>query len=252
MCRTCDAGDSEFRNERELRETASRGVWHTAETRRHGALIVNESADLEQLTRASESGDSTALASVFARYRPRLRRMVELRLNPQLQGRVDASDVVQDAFAEAARVLPGFLRERPLPVHLWLRRLTAQAILQAHRTHLLAAKRDVQREVRIEDNAYVSVSADVLAFELAGSMTSPPSAAMRREQSDLLVRGLEQLSETEREILVLRHFEHLSGAETAIMLGLNHEVVKKRYLRALLKLKAILPDVDPGAEQREP
>jgi RNA polymerase sigma-70 factor (ECF subfamily) len=202
---------------------------------------VIDSIDLDQLSRASESGDSTALASVFARYRPRLRRMVELRLNPQLQGRVDASDVVQDAFTEAARVLPEYLAEQPLPVHLWLRRLTGQALLQVHRTHLLAAKRNVQREVSLQNVDDVAVSADTLAHELAGSIASPASAAIRKEQADLLAEALGQLSEVDREILVLRHFEHLSGAEAAMILGLSHDAVKKRYLRALVKLRAILP-----------
>jgi RNA polymerase sigma-70 factor (ECF subfamily) len=205
---------------------------------------VIDSVDLQQLTRASESGDTTALASVFARYRPRLRRMVQLRLNTQLQGRIDPSDVVQDAFAEAARVLPSYLQEQPLPVHLWLRKLTGQAILQAHRKHLQAAKRDAFRDVRIDGNDYAAVSTDSLANELAGSMASPASAAIQREQATMLAAALQKLSDLDREILVLRHFEQLSGAETATTLGMNHEAVKKRYLRALLKLKSMLPSND--------
>lgn len=213
---------------------------------------MNDSLDLEQLTRASESGDSTALASVFARYRPRLRRMVQLRLNPRLQGRVDPSDVVQDAYAEAARVLPDYLQNRPLPVHLWLRRLTGQAILQTHRAHLQTARRDVQREVSLQDPGYVSVSTDSLALELAGSVASPASLAIRREQASQLAEALEQLSEIDREILVLRHFEHLSGTETAQVLGLSHEAVKKRYLRALIRLKSLLPPAGSQSAAQAP
>ncbi len=213
---------------------------------------MNDSLDLEQLTRASESGDSTALASVFARYRPRLRRMVQLRLNPRLQGRVDASDIVQDAFAEAARVLPEYLRDRPLPVHLWLRRLTGQAILQTHRAHLQTAKRAVQREVPVQDPCYVSVSTASLAMELAGSVASPASQAIRNEQTSRLADALEQLSEIDREILVLRHFEHLTGMETAQVLELNHDAVKKRYLRALMRLKSLLPPNSEVAERDVP
>jgi len=168
--------------------------------------------------------------------------MVELRLNSRLRGRVDPSDVVQDAFTEAARVLPEYLAEQPLPVHLWLRRLTSQAILQTHRRHLDTARRDVQREVRFGENReYASVSTDSLALELAGSVASPASEAIQQEQATLLARALEKLSELDREILVLRHFEQLTGGETATILEMTHDAVKKRYLRALIKLRALMP-----------
>src|SRR5947209_4316251 len=89
----------------------------------------------ELLDRAA-AGDASALAELLTRYRGRLKRMVQLRLSPRLQGRVDASDVVQEALLEASQRLRGYMDGPGVPFFLWLRHLAGQKLIDAHRRHL--------------------------------------------------------------------------------------------------------------------
>jgi RNA polymerase sigma-70 factor, ECF subfamily len=204
---------------------------------------LDEESEIDALATASETGDALAIERLFVQYRGRLRRMVALRLNVQLRGRIDPSDVVQDAYAEAVRVMDSYVRDRPLPVYLWLRKLTGQAIQQTHRAHIDAEKRDVHREARFGTPDYVNANTESIALQLAESGARPISVAIQRERMDILTTALEKLPETDREILVLRHFEHLTGPEAAMILGLEHAAVKKRYVRALIRIKSLVPSL---------
>ncbi len=197
--------------------------------------------DLE-LLRSAKDGNQDAFNEVLIKHRERLRRMVALRMNQKLQGRLDASDVIQDTFAEAARTLPAYLESPKMPVYIWLRCLAGEKLIQAHRAHLGAQKRDAGREQSIYGGAPAAGSQS-LAIELAGSITSPTQAAVKNEAKSQLMIALECMNEVDREILTLRHFEHLSSRETAEVLGMNYEAVKKRYLRALNKLQKILVEI---------
>jgi RNA polymerase sigma-70 factor (ECF subfamily) len=173
---------------------------------------------------------------VVRQHRQKLRRMIEFRMNPRLRGRVDASDVVQDTFIEAARVMENTGQQPDLPVHVWLRRLANQKLIQAHRQHLGAACRAAGREQRTPAEA----SSCSIARFLVGNFTSPSNAAIRDEKQRLLEVALEQMDPLDREVLTLRHFEQLSGPESAEVLEVSHDVVKKRYVRALEKLQRIM------------
>lgn len=177
-------------------------------------------------------------AEIMSRHRERLRRMIEVRMHPGLLGRIDASDVLQDTFIEAARVLSVSKQNQDIPVYIWLRRLANQKLIQAHRTHLKVAARDVRREQStIETPEASSMS---IARYLVGNHTSPSLQAIRRERESVLQHGLSQLEPLDREVLALRHFEQLSGPESAQILGISHDAVKKRYIRALEKLQKIM------------
>src|SRR5256885_14580557 len=126
---------------------------------------ANESSDL--LRRAGE-GDTAALGALLEEHRKRLRRMVRLRLDPRLQGRVDPSDVLQEAFLQAAQRLAQYLREPKLPFFFWLRFLTGQKLLELHRRHLGAEARDVGREVSLYHGAMPEASSACLAAQLMG------------------------------------------------------------------------------------
>lgn len=212
--------------------------------KRHG-MQQNEPApmasDDRQLLELAQGGDQAAWESLVARHREKLRRMIDFRLHPQLQGRVDASDVVQETFIEAARVLTPERHNPDLPVHLWLRRLAKQKLIQAHREHLQAECRTVGREQRAIPQAQVSSFS--IARYLVGDFTSPSHALLRSEKRQALQAALEQLDALDREVLVLRHFEQLSGPESAEILGISHDAVKKRYVRALEKLQRIMVQV---------
>lgn len=194
--------------------------------------------DLE-LLRHAQGGNENALNEVLLKHRDRLKRMVSVRMNQKLQSRIDASDVIQETFIEAARALDAYLENPKLPVFIWLRHLTGQKLIQAHRVHLGSQKRAANREQRIFGGAPQATS-ESIAMQLAGDFTSPSQAALKNEARDQLLAALDSMDEIDREILTLRHFEQLSSRETAEIVGMNHEAVRKRYVRALDKMQKIM------------
>lgn len=195
--------------------------------------------DLALLRQAAQHGRPEALNEVLGKHRDSLRRMVRVRMNDRLQGRLDASDIIQETFVEATRAMESYLNNPTLPVHLWLRHLAGQKLIQAHRTHLGAQKRDAGREQHLCGGAPMASSIS-LAGELAAEITSPSQAVMRQEARDELITALESMDAFDREVLTLRHFEQLTSAEAARILDASVDAIKKRYLRALEKLHKIL------------
>ena len=174
--------------------------------------------------------------------------MVQMRLDWRLQGRVDASDVIQDACLEAARRLPDYLREPRMPLFLWLRFLVGERLLIVHRRHLGAKARDARREVSLYQDALPEASSAALAAQLLGQHTSPSEAAVRAERLLRLQEAINRLDMLDREVLSLRHFEQLSRRETAQVLGIEEAAAAKRYIRALQRLKDILAGLPGGLE----
>jgi RNA polymerase sigma-70 factor (ECF subfamily) len=189
--------------------------------------------DTDELLDRTAAGDRAARSQLLERHRQRLRRMVAVRLDRRLAPRLDASDVVQEALAEAARRLDDYLRDRPMPYYPWLRRLAADRLDKAHRRHT-AGRRDVGRE---EPPALPEESAAELADRLSGGDTGPADAAARREQQRRVRTALDGLAAVDREVLALRLLERLSTAETAAVLGVGVAAVKARLSRALQRLR---------------
>jgi RNA polymerase sigma-70 factor (ECF subfamily) len=201
--------------------------------------------DSEELLSRAAAGDAAALAALWERHSARLRQMVRLRLDRRLQGRVDPSDVLQDAYLDLAARLPDFARERPMPTYLWLRLVTGQRLAMVHRQHLGAAMRDAGREVSLYRGALPRASSASLAAQLLGRFTTASQAAVRAERQLQLQAILNGLDELDREILALRHFEGLSNGEAAQVLGLSKTAANNRYVRALGRLRDLLGRV-PG------
>jgi len=187
------------------------------------------------------------LEKSLAEHRERLRRMVALRMDRRLQGRIDPSDVIQEAYLEAARRLPEYLTvPAPMPVFLWLRFLAAQSLQLAHRKHLGVMARDPAREISLDAARMPQASSAALAAQLLGHDTRASEAAIRVERRLRLEQALNQMEDLDREVLALRHFEQLSNSECARVLGLKETTATKRYIRALRKLKEILISL-PGS-----
>jgi RNA polymerase sigma-70 factor (ECF subfamily) len=211
-----------------------------------GPSASPDSQELEAL-RLAGRGDRQRLHDLLIGHRDRLRRMVRLRLDPRVQGRVDPSDVIQEAFLEVSRKLNDYLRDPKIPFYLWLRLLTAQKLALAHRQHLGVQARAAGREVSLRRGAEPGASSAALAAQLLGKLTSPSQAAMRAELRRRLQEALNAMNEIDREVLALRHFEQLSNAETAAVLGLKEPAAANRYIRALERLRRVLAST-PGAE----
>lgn len=192
------------------------------------------------------AGDPAAAGEVFASCRERLKRMVRLRLDRRLQGRLDASDVLQEAFLDVQRKA-GEFPERNLPAYLWVRLIVAERLLQLHRHHLGAQMRDAGQEVSICRGGVPAATTFSLANLLLGRLTSPSEAAVRAERQRWLQEALNGMDPLDREVLALRHFEELSNGETAEVLGLTKTAASNRYIRALKRLKEVLAAM-PGRE----
>ena len=203
--------------------------------------------DPNLLLRRALAGDETALAALFNGYRERLRRMVRLRLDRRLSGRVDSSDVIQEAYLDVRRRIGEFARDQAaMPFHLWLRLVAAQKLTDVHRYHLGAQMRDAGMEVSLHRGPYPQASSISLAAQLLGRMTSASKAAIRAEHKLIVQEALNGMDPLDREVLALRHFEHLSNDETAQVLGLSKSAASNRYIRALKRLKDMLADMPGG------
>ena len=207
--------------------------------------MIQDADDSEDLLFRAASGEEPALAALWERHRRRLRQMVRLRLDCRLQGRVDPSDVLQEAYLDLAARLPEFARDRPMPTYLWLRLVTGQRLAQEHRRHLGTAMRDAGREVALHPGPWPQASSASLAAQLLGRLTTPSQAAVRAERQLQLQTVLNRMEPIDREILALRHFEELSNGETAEVLGLSKTAANNRYVRALGRLRDLLEHV-PG------
>ena len=210
--------------------------------------MANDLSDTEHLLERLRGGDPQALSDLFERHRKRLRRMVELRMDTRLQGRVDASDVLQDAYLDAAAYLDTYLRGTDLPPFLWLRCVVSQRLAICHRRHCGTKMRDVRQEVSLYRDALPQASSAALASMLLGRLTSPSNAAIRAENVLRVQEGLNALEPLDREVIALRQFEELSRAETAQVLGITEEAGAKRYMRALRRLKLVLASLPGGGE----
>ena len=211
-----------------------------------GSSVTGNSSETDQLLRRLAKGDHRDWGALLERHRQRLRRMIALRLDQRLQGRIDASDVIQEAYLEASTRLEDYLRRPTMPFYLWLRFLTGQKLLELHRHHLGAQMRDAGREVSLYRGSLPETSTAALAAQLLGRDTRPSEAAVRAERKIRLQEALNSMEPMDREVLALRHFEQLTTPEVAQVLCIKEAAAGKRYLRALRRLKEILNSMPGG------
>ena len=188
-------------------------------------------------------GDTDAVNGLLERHREAIRRMIDLRLDRVVQQRVDASDIVQDVLIEANRRLGDYLANPTMPFQLWLRHMARDRVIDAHRRHRVAASRSLDKEVSLEAAGVADRSRANLAGELADRELTPAAVATWRELERRFAAAVEQLEEDDRQIVLLRHFEHLTTAEAAEVLGLSKPAAGMRYLRAMRRLRVLLEGV---------
>lgn len=203
----------------------------------------------ESLALRARQGDREALTALFAAHHPRLVRLVELRLDASLRRRLDPADVVQEAWMEVARRFSQWCADADMPIHVWLRLITGQALATAQRRNLGAHMRDAMREVAAPETR-ASVSSANAADLFIASATSPTQAVQREELRARVLAALEDLDEMDREIVALRHFEGLSNEEAAAELAIEPAAASKRFVRALIRLRPVLQELAPPETPR--
>jgi RNA polymerase sigma-70 factor (ECF subfamily) len=196
----------------------------------------------ETLLRAARGGDSDAINRLLEKHRGPVRRLVEMRLDRKVQRRVDVSDVVQDVMIEASGRLDKYLDDPVMAFHLWLRQIAWDRIIDTYRRHRVSAKRNMDREQPMSVPAGADHSTMELAVQLCDPGLTPAAAATHRELADQVEAVIELLGDQDREIILMRHYEHLSNLEIAEVLQLNPPAASMRYLRALRRLRALLEE----------
>ena len=195
-------------------------------------MLSDSQADFatEALLRDAALGDDAALARLLNHHRERLHRMIAFRLDPRLAVHVDASDIVQEALADAARKLTDYCHKRPLPFYPWLHRLASERLALARR-----------RYRRVPVNAqWADSSANQLIDLLVAQDSTPSHDLAREEQRRRVHAALDRLAASDREILILRYLEELAFAEIAAILGIEAGAAKMRHLRALQRIRMLL------------
>lgn len=185
-------------------------------------------------------GDHDALAELFSINRDRLWRMVNFRMDPRLHGRVDADDILQEAWLSAVQRIDHFLADASRSIFVWFRLITSQTMIDVHRRHLGTQKRSAAMEFSINRGWSSESTSFSLSFHLLGHLTSPTQAALREELAEQLKTALSGMNEVDREVLALRHFEQLTNRETAQILNISDQAASDRYMRALGRLKGVL------------
>ena len=202
--------------------------------------------ETDRLLDDARAGGSGAVDKLLAGFRDPLRRVIDLRLDPAVARRVDASDIVQDVLVEASQRLADYLQKPDMPFHLWLRHLAQDRVIDTHRRHRLAQRRSVDREQAVARPAWADESSVALVAQLIDTEATPASEAIRHELQQKLTDAIDQLSEDDREVILMRHHEALSNQEAAAALGLTEAAASMRYLRALRRLRAVLV---PGGQE---
>jgi RNA polymerase sigma-70 factor (ECF subfamily) len=199
--------------------------------------LASDSTETRNLLQQIQTGDRQAFERLFVRHRPELRKFIALRLDPRIRGRVDPSDLVQETQMEAYRRLEYYLKQQPMPFHVWLRKTAYERLMMARRQHLQAGKRTMEREVPLPER-----SSQILAQRLLSSAPTPSQQLQRRELVRQVRQALAQLAPADREILLMRNFEEISYQEIALILGIEPAAARQRHGRALLRLHKLLSE----------
>jgi RNA polymerase sigma-70 factor (ECF subfamily) len=199
--------------------------------------------EIDALLRGAAQGDVAAVRCLLERHRQRLRRMIAARLDRRLAPRLDPSDVVQETLADAARRLPDYLRDRPLPFYAWLFRLAADRLARTHRDHVGSTVRGIAREERIDGPSHDEATSERLVDRLTANETTPGRRMAREERRLLLAGAIERMDAADREILGLRYLDQLAFDEIASVLEIGLSAAKMRHLRALERLRGLLEEL---------
>ncbi len=207
-----------------------------------------EGDQTQQLLKGVQDGDADAINRLMDRHRVAVRRLIQMRLDSALSSRVDASDVVQDVLFEASRRMEDYISNPTMPFHLWLRQLAKDRIIDMHRRHRTAQRRSVDREQHIQSLGNDDRSAADLVTLLKDAELTPAAATVRKEMEQRFLEALNELPDDDRELILMRHFEHLGNGEIAEALGLSAPAAGMRYLRAIRRLRQALGTDDESSD----
>lgn len=207
--------------------------------------MVRQNENTTELLAGAKQGDEDAVNSLLDKQRNALRRQVQMRLDRKVRRRVGVSDIVQEVLIEASRRLDSYLADPKMPFQLWMRHMAQDRIVDAHRRHRATIKRSVDREQPLLSPANSDRSSMEMAPDLIDPTITPVAAATMKEMARRVELAMDELDERDRQILVLRHFDHLTNKEVAKALNVSEPAASMRYLRAVRRLRDLLEDSAP-------
>ena len=211
-------------------------------------MSANNSSRTNRLIRRVSSKDGKAPEELFALHHERLRKMIHFRLDRRLRGKIRSAEILEEVYREACRHIDEYLAEAEEPFFLWLRRLTGERIQALHRQCLGPEADGAGQELSLYSGALPEANSVSLAAQLLGNRAVNQSA-VRAQMLLRLQDALNSMDPMDREVLTLRHFEHLSNDETALVLSLSKSAASNRYIRALKRLKNVLSTI-PGLDEQ--
>jgi len=197
--------------------------------------VAGEEIDVARSVEALARGDRMELALLFDYYRQRLAKLVSLYMAPNLRGRVTYTDVLQEAYLDADGRVDEYLQRRDVDFYVWLRGITMQRLAKLHRFHLCTKRRAVAREIPLPQPSSL-----VLGQQLISRGSSPSSHLRKQELRQRVERAVADLPDSDREVILMRHFENLTNKQVAHALGLQESATTMRYSRALYRLRTAL------------
>lgn len=195
--------------------------------------MTEHQEEIEQL----RSGGATALAELFSQYRPKLENMIGFRMDSRLAGRIDASDVLQEAYLKVAERVNSYLEAPNVSFYVWMRHVVYQTLIDQHRLHF-RTKRGLGQEVR-KKQSYNATTYSIVG-RLVGDNTTPGRAIEREEEKEQLHLALDTMEQVDREVLALRHFEGLGNKQVAEILSISVTAASNRYVRAMTRLGEVM------------
>lgn len=219
-----------------------------------GSVNIDGPANSENLNEHAlkrlRDGDPEVLGELFDRYRKRLLHIVQVRMDRRLASRVDAEDVLQEIYLDAASRVQHYIQNHSGSFFVWLRLIATQTMANFYRRHLNTQMRDVRRDVSISAGKAPDSPTRPIAMQLIGHLTSPSKAAIRQESIEQLESAIDVLKPADREVIALRHFEMLDNKEVAEVLCIREKAASIRYIRAIKRLKDAL-NPNSGEDQVE-
>lgn len=204
--------------------------------------MTDDSPQNDELRQIVAEG-STAVARLFSTYSAQLERMIGFRMDARLKGRIDAADVLQEAYLEISRRIEEYVANPAVSVYVWMRQLSYQVLIGLHRKHF-SQKRSVNQERHSSRPPWADDTTNSIAQVVYARLTTPSEAMMRIETMERLQQAFSAMDETDREVLALRHFEHLGNLEVAEILSLTPTAASNRYVRAVARLSKIMAQLD--------
>ena len=197
--------------------------------------FCTDSQETLDLLKQARAGNRVAFDTLFAQQVEPLKRFVRLRIDSRVRVRVDVSDIVQETQLAAFQRFNDYFDRRPMPFAIWLRKNAFDLLRNARRNHVEAQKRSVGREEPLPDRSSV-----LIAAKLHGRFATPSERVSQEEYRQRVSAVVDQLDESDRELLLMRNVEGRSHQEIACLLEIDPAAARKRYARSLMRLEALL------------